>query len=430
VQTSGTDTFPSLSTTTFGESHYYVLNFNDVFMSMGTLFTLLMVNNMDITSQGVEETTLGNYSRIFFVCWYTVGVLFTLNLFLAVLLNTLGAFLFSRQVKQMNQSSAPPASVPPAQSSRTAGAVADGANGEYVAMADGSGAAGTVVTQGLSRSLHPESGQALIPIDPDQHVMSQISMAAGQSFRSSMALQQSAAFFEDDLYHGLVVRRIEASSLAMHVPLSSSLSAMPGAQLMAVVDSVEGTDAARYTQSGRDVSESTVTTSSAAGSLLAVTLDNSSEHRASSLLSVDDRSSGSKSVAVDQGASGEIRGSSMGGRKSTTAAELSMHRIPAFLANGLASSRSSTGAYLQDVSYLNVCIDSYLCLVLFLTGSHWRHCLQSILNQQSQSISVAQHVASLLHSARSGIPHVNIISTTQYRYYALLRKVSNCFFFD
>lgn len=359
VQSSGNDTYPALSVTTFGESHYYVLNFNDVFMSMGTLFTLLMVNNMDITSQGIEESSKGNYSRIFFVCWYIVGVLFTLNLFLAVLLNTLGSFLFSRQVKAMTQSG----TTPPDQPNPTAASTIPISNG-----ADTNGATVSPITNKLSISAsgniqsspHPhlsEQSTDQCTADVEQNVMSQISMAAGQSRVGRGSLHQASAFFEDDLYHGLVVGRIEASSLAMHVPISSSLSSIPGAHLMAVADTMESNDPSRLTTvtlPPRDDSESDMTASTMAGSFLAVTLDNSSDHRGSSLISDDDeRSNDSKSEAARPVSEG-IGRSSTGDRKSAIT-DLSMHRIPAFLANGLlTSTQGSHGAQYQDASYLNV----------------------------------------------------------------------------
>lgn len=48
---------------------------------------------------------------------------------------------------------------------------------------------------------------------------------------------------------------------------------------------------------------------------------------------------------------------------------------------------------------------------------------QTIINKQGKSISIAQHVASLLQSASKGVPHVNIVSIDQYYYYTILTKV-------
>lgn len=48
---------------------------------------------------------------------------------------------------------------------------------------------------------------------------------------------------------------------------------------------------------------------------------------------------------------------------------------------------------------------------------------QAIINQQSHSVSIAQHVASLLQSARAETVHSNILTVDRYKYYALRMKV-------
>jgi hypothetical protein len=88
IQTSGDDTYPSLRDSPYGRNNYYVLNFNDVVSSLGTLYTLLLVNNMQITASGFTAISYDIPAKAFFVCWYVIGVLFLLNLLTASLLSS------------------------------------------------------------------------------------------------------------------------------------------------------------------------------------------------------------------------------------------------------------------------------------------------------------------------------------------------------
>lgn len=96
IQSAGTDSYPDLSSSIFGEYNYYVLCYNDPFMALGSLFVLLMVNNTFILSKGVEVVTKGSACRIFFMAWYVLGVLFLLNLFSASILTTFMNFWLAR----------------------------------------------------------------------------------------------------------------------------------------------------------------------------------------------------------------------------------------------------------------------------------------------------------------------------------------------
>jgi hypothetical protein len=96
IQISGTDTFPELSTSIFGDYNYYVLCYNDPLLALGSLFVLLMVNNTFIISKGVEVVTEGSACRVFFMAWYILGVLFLLNLFSASILTSFMNFWLAR----------------------------------------------------------------------------------------------------------------------------------------------------------------------------------------------------------------------------------------------------------------------------------------------------------------------------------------------
>lgn len=103
IQISGTDTFPELSTSIFGEYNYYVLCYNDPLLALGSLFVLLMVNNTYIISKGVEVVTKGSACRFFFIAWYILGVLLLLNLFTASILTSFMNFWLARHEASTHQ---------------------------------------------------------------------------------------------------------------------------------------------------------------------------------------------------------------------------------------------------------------------------------------------------------------------------------------
>jgi hypothetical protein len=73
-------------------SNYYVLNFNDNISGLGTLYVLLLVNNMQVITDGFTTIREDISVKTFFVCWYALGVLFLLNLLTASLLSSFLSF--------------------------------------------------------------------------------------------------------------------------------------------------------------------------------------------------------------------------------------------------------------------------------------------------------------------------------------------------
>lgn len=92
IQTEGGATYPAISDSQFGNSNYYVLNFNDNISALGTLYVLLLVNNMHVIATGYTAISYDIPVKTFFVCWYIVGVLFLLNLLTASLLSSFLSF--------------------------------------------------------------------------------------------------------------------------------------------------------------------------------------------------------------------------------------------------------------------------------------------------------------------------------------------------
>lgn len=82
----------SLKNSLYGQEGYWPLNFNDIPSGMVTMFVLLHVNNMHITTSGFVATT-SNAAEIFFGSWYIFGVVFLLNILIAFLLNEFLVYL-------------------------------------------------------------------------------------------------------------------------------------------------------------------------------------------------------------------------------------------------------------------------------------------------------------------------------------------------
>jgi hypothetical protein len=76
----------------YGQSQYWALNFNDMPSGMFTLFTLLYVNNMQVTTSGFTAAT-SQYAQIFFWLWYVIGVLLFMNIFTAFVWSRVGKVL-------------------------------------------------------------------------------------------------------------------------------------------------------------------------------------------------------------------------------------------------------------------------------------------------------------------------------------------------
>ena len=74
----------------YGENNYWPLNFNDMPSGMVTMFVLLSVNNMHVTTSGFTAV-LGKSAEIFFALWYIFGCLFLLNNIIAFVI---GQFLY------------------------------------------------------------------------------------------------------------------------------------------------------------------------------------------------------------------------------------------------------------------------------------------------------------------------------------------------
>jgi hypothetical protein len=70
----------------FGQSNYWVNNFNDIPSGMVVCFELIMVNNWMVFSDGFALVT-SKWARWFFVAFYIVGVLIMLNIVVAFVLD-------------------------------------------------------------------------------------------------------------------------------------------------------------------------------------------------------------------------------------------------------------------------------------------------------------------------------------------------------
>jgi hypothetical protein len=77
----------SVRLSSYGTLAYWPLNFNDMLSGLVTVFTLLLVNNMDVTESGFEATYSDKshiiLCRIAFVLWYLIGVVLLLNILIS-----------------------------------------------------------------------------------------------------------------------------------------------------------------------------------------------------------------------------------------------------------------------------------------------------------------------------------------------------------
>eukprot|EP01032_Pedospumella_encystans_P016984 gene16984-19355_t len=76
----------------YGEGEYYPLNFNDMPSGIVTMFTLLMVNNMHITTSGFVAAE-SQWAEVFFALWYAFGVLLMLNVLTAVFVDQFTGYI-------------------------------------------------------------------------------------------------------------------------------------------------------------------------------------------------------------------------------------------------------------------------------------------------------------------------------------------------
>jgi hypothetical protein len=86
----------NISTSYYGLSNYYPLNFNDMLSGLVTMFTLLSVNNMHITTSGFVASLSNRFPQLFFAIWYAVGVLFLLNVLTAYFLKEFIVFKWGK----------------------------------------------------------------------------------------------------------------------------------------------------------------------------------------------------------------------------------------------------------------------------------------------------------------------------------------------
>jgi hypothetical protein len=82
-----TDTSSSILGTDYAEGEYWPLNFNDFLSGLVTVFVLLIVNNMNVITDGVESNfnSIGMRfaCKLFVLSWYMIGVLLLLNILLS-----------------------------------------------------------------------------------------------------------------------------------------------------------------------------------------------------------------------------------------------------------------------------------------------------------------------------------------------------------
>ena len=88
------DKYDQLRGSNYGTQGYWPLNFNDMPSGLLTIFTLLYVNNMQITASGYVAVT-NKWAQLFFGVFYVFGVLFFMNI--------VTAFIWSRVSKILDK---------------------------------------------------------------------------------------------------------------------------------------------------------------------------------------------------------------------------------------------------------------------------------------------------------------------------------------
>lgn len=74
--------YSRLMSSSYGQSGYWPLNFNDFPSGFVTMFILLHVNNMHVVTRGFVVTN-NQWAELFFGAWYAVGVLLMINVLVA-----------------------------------------------------------------------------------------------------------------------------------------------------------------------------------------------------------------------------------------------------------------------------------------------------------------------------------------------------------
>lgn len=89
----------------YGFGHYQEMNFNNVWQSYVTLFTLMVVNDWNNTMGG-HAVAAGTLSRAFFMCFYLFTVLIVVNVILAYVLEMFQIVVQGQEVKRRQAKSA------------------------------------------------------------------------------------------------------------------------------------------------------------------------------------------------------------------------------------------------------------------------------------------------------------------------------------
>eukprot|EP01032_Pedospumella_encystans_P018302 gene18302-20840_t len=90
---------PAVLLSSYGQLQYWPLNFNDIPSGMVTMFTLLSVNNMNVTASGFVAA-LSQWAEVFFALWYAFGVLFLLDVVTALFLSQYIAYLEHKTIEK------------------------------------------------------------------------------------------------------------------------------------------------------------------------------------------------------------------------------------------------------------------------------------------------------------------------------------------
>jgi hypothetical protein len=79
--------------------HYQEMNFNNVWQSYVTLFTLMVVNDWNNTMGG-HAVAAGTWSRAFFMCFYLFTVLIVINVILAYVLEMFSIIVTGQDIRR------------------------------------------------------------------------------------------------------------------------------------------------------------------------------------------------------------------------------------------------------------------------------------------------------------------------------------------
>eukprot|EP00036_Acanthoecidae_sp_10tr_P019008 CAMPEP_0206303278 /NCGR_PEP_ID=MMETSP0106_2-20121207/9153_1 /ASSEMBLY_ACC=CAM_ASM_000206 /TAXON_ID=81532 /ORGANISM="Acanthoeca-like sp., Strain 10tr" /LENGTH=877 /DNA_ID=CAMNT_0053734065 /DNA_START=24 /DNA_END=2653 /DNA_ORIENTATION=- len=93
---------PSDADDVYGFGHYQEMNFNNVWQSYVTLFTLMVINDWNNTMGG-HAVAAGTLSRAFFMCFYLFTVLIVVNVILAYVLEMFQIIVEGQEIKRTNE---------------------------------------------------------------------------------------------------------------------------------------------------------------------------------------------------------------------------------------------------------------------------------------------------------------------------------------